>query len=100
RLTLATRRVSARDVRKMGIDIMPADDYTVLIVQDTGGGIPESHLNKIFEPFFTTKEQGKGTGLGLSTVYGIVKQSNGFIFADNVQGPDGTPIGARFTMYL
>ena len=100
RLTLATRRVSARDVRKMGIDIMPADDYTVMIVQDTGGGIPDEHLNKIFEPFFTTKEQGKGTGLGLSTVYGIVKQSNGFIFADNVQGPDGTPIGARFTVYL
>ena len=100
RLTLATRRVSARDVRKMGIDIMPADDYTVVIVQDTGGGIPDEHLNKIFEPFFTTKEQGKGTGLGLSTVYGIVKQSNGFIFADNVQGPDGTPIGARFTVYL
>ena len=100
RLTLATRRVSARDVRKMGIDIMPADDYTVLIVQDTGGGIPEDHLNKIFEPFFTTKEQGKGTGLGLSTVYGIVKQSNGFIFSDNVQGPDGNTIGARFTVYL
>ncbi|WP_324827084.1 hybrid sensor histidine kinase/response regulator [Qipengyuania zhejiangensis] len=100
RLTLATRRVSARDVRKMGIDIMPADDYTVLIVQDTGGGIPEEHLSKIFEPFFTTKEQGKGTGLGLSTVYGIVKQSNGFIFADNVRGTDGMPAGARFTVYL
>ena len=100
RLTLATRRVSARDVRKMGVDIMPADDYTVLIVQDTGGGIPRDVINKIFEPFFTTKEQGKGTGLGLSTVYGIVKQSNGFIFADNVQGPDGNPVGARFTMYL
>ena len=100
RLTMATRRVSARDVRKMGIDIMPADDYTVLIVQDTGGGIPDEHLNKIFEPFFTTKEQGKGTGLGLSTVYGIVKQSNGFIFADNVQGTDGGAVGARFTMYL
>ena len=100
RLTLATRRVSARDVRKMGIDIMPADDYTVLIVQDTGGGIPAQHLSKIFEPFFTTKEQGKGTGLGLSTVYGIVKQSNGFIFADNVLGPDGKPQGARFTVYL
>lgn len=100
KLTLATRRVLARDVRKMGIDIMPADDYTVLIVQDTGGGIPAEHLNKIFEPFFTTKEQGKGTGLGLSTVYGIVKQSNGFIFSDNVLGPDGRPSGARFTVYL
>ncbi len=100
RLTLATRHVSARDVRKMGIDIMPANDYTVLIVQDTGGGIPENVINKIFEPFFTTKEQGKGTGLGLSTVYGIVKQSNGFIFADNVPGPDGSPVGARFTVYL
>ncbi|WP_394269423.1 response regulator [Qipengyuania sp.] len=100
RLTLATRSVSARDVRKMGIDIMPADDYTVLIVQDTGGGIPQQYLNKIFEPFFTTKEQGKGTGLGLSTVYGIVKQSNGFIFADNVMGPDGRMHGARFTVYL
>ncbi|MBX7526656.1 response regulator [Qipengyuania sp. 1NDH10] len=100
RLTLATRRVSARDVRKMGIDIMPADDYTVLIVQDTGGGIPVEHLNKIFEPFFTTKEQGKGTGLGLSTVYGIVKQSNGFIFADNVTDASGQAAGARFTVYL
>jgi two-component system cell cycle sensor histidine kinase/response regulator CckA len=100
RLTLATRRVLARDVRKMGIDIMPADDYTVLIVQDTGGGIPSEDLNKIFEPFFTTKEQGKGTGLGLSTVYGIVKQSNGFIFADNVTDSSGRTAGARFTMYL
>ena len=100
RLTMATRRVSARDVRKMGIDIMPADDYTALIVQDTGGGIPDAVINKIFEPFFTTKEPGKGTGLGLSTVYGIVKQSNGFIFADNVTGADGSPTGARFTVYL
>ena len=100
RLTLATRSVTARDVRKMGIDIMPADDYTALIVQDTGGGIPEAVLSKIFEPFFTTKEQGKGTGLGLSTVYGIVKQSNGFIFADNVAARDGVRAGARFTVYL
>ena len=100
RLTMATRQVSARDVRKMGSDIMPADDYTALIVQDTGGGIPVGVINKIFEPFFTTKELGKGTGLGLSTVYGIVKQSGGFIFADNVPGDGDYPGGARFTVYL
>src|SRR5690606_13862297 len=74
--------------------------YTVLIAEDTGGGIPPDHLPKIFEPFFTTKEQGKGTGLGLSTVYGIVKQSGGFIFANNVVGPDRLIKGARFTIYL
>ena len=100
RLTMATRSVSAQDIEKQGSDIMPIADYTVLIVQDTGGGIPAEVLPKIFEPFFTTKDLGKGTGLGLSTVYGIVKQSGGFIFADNVAGPDGEPTGARFTVYL
>ena len=100
KLTLATRRVTAGDVRKMGSDIVPVADYTVLVVQDTGGGVPPELLGKIFEPFFTTKEQGKGTGLGLSTVYGIVKQSGGFIFADNMASASGTPEGARFTIYL
>ena len=100
KLTLATRRVTAGDVRKMGSDIVPVADYTVLVVQDTGGGVPPELLGKIFEPFFTTKEQGKGTGLGLSTVYGIVKQSGGFIFADNILGASGAPEGARFTIYL
>ncbi|GAA4040293.1 hybrid sensor histidine kinase/response regulator [Parerythrobacter jejuensis] len=100
RLTMATRRVLAKDVQGMGSDILPVGDYTALIVQDTGGGIPDDVLPKIFEPFFTTKEQGKGTGLGLSTVYGIVKQSGGFIFADNVAGAGGKPSGARFTIYL
>ena len=99
-LTFATRRVQAKDIRRMGSEIIPSGDYTVLLAEDTGGGIPPQHLPKIFEPFFTTKEQGKGTGLGLSTVYGIVKQSGGFIFADNVANPDGTPRGARFTIYL
>ena len=99
-LSFITRRVAARDVRRTGSEIIPAGDYTVLIAEDTGGGIPPDNLPKIFEPFFTTKEQGKGTGLGLSTVYGIVKQSGGFIFADNVVGPDRLIKGARFTIYL
>lgn len=100
KIALSTRHLSARDVAKMRSDILPAADYTVLVVQDTGGGIPASALPKLFEPFFTTKEQGKGTGLGLSTAYGIVKQSGGFIFANNVEDKQGDPTGAQFTVYL
>jgi two-component system cell cycle sensor histidine kinase/response regulator CckA len=99
-VTFTTRRVGAPDIRRMRSEIIPMGDYTALIAEDTGGGIPAEHLGKIFEPFFTTKEMGKGTGLGLSTVYGIVKQSGGFIFADNVPGEGGSIRGARFTIYL
>ncbi len=94
-LTLQTYSVSASDVRKLGAEMMPIADYTALRVSDTGTGIPPELLPKIFEPFFTTKEVGKGTGLGLSTVYGIVKQSGGFIFADSVPGK-----GTSFVIYL
>jgi two-component system cell cycle sensor histidine kinase/response regulator CckA len=94
-LTIQTYLVKADQVAELGSDILPIADYSALSVTDTGCGIPAGVLGKIFEPFFTTKEVGKGTGLGLSTVYGIVKQSGGFIFADSKVGE-----GARFVIYL
>ncbi|MCW0199773.1 response regulator [Sphingopyxis sp.] len=93
-LTIETYPVSAADVRQMGNEFMPPADYSALKVSDTGSGIPADVLPKIFEPFFTTKDVGKGTGLGLSTVYGIIKQSAGFIFADSRPGE------TSFTIYL
>jgi two-component system cell cycle sensor histidine kinase/response regulator CckA len=94
-LTIQTFAVGADEVRAMASEIMPPADYTALSVSDTGTGIAIDILGKVFEPFFTTKEVGKGTGLGLSTVYGIVKQSGGFIFADSQVGQ-----GTSFVVYL
>ena len=94
-LTLQTYAVASSEVRRLGSDILPVADYTALSVTDTGVGIPPQSIGKIFEPFFTTKEVGKGTGLGLSTVYGIVKQSGGYIFADSTVGK-----GTSFVIYL
>jgi two-component system cell cycle sensor histidine kinase/response regulator CckA len=94
-LTIQTYAVKANQVAELGSEILPIADYTALSFSDTGCGIPARVLGKIFEPFFTTKEIGKGTGLGLSTVYGIVKQSGGFIFADSKVGE-----GSRFVIYL
>jgi two-component system cell cycle sensor histidine kinase/response regulator CckA len=94
-LTIQTYSVRADQVAELGSDILPIADYSALSVTDTGCGIPSHVLGKVFEPFFTTKEVGKGTGLGLSTVYGIVKQSGGFIFADSTVGQ-----GTRFVIYL
>ena len=94
-LNIQTYAVTAAKVREMRQQILPISDYTALRVSDTGLGIPPDILAKIFEPFFTTKELGKGTGLGLSTVYGIVKQSGGYIFAESELGR-----GASFVIYL
>jgi two-component system cell cycle sensor histidine kinase/response regulator CckA len=95
-LTIQTYSVKADQVAELGAEAsMPIADYSALALTDTGTGIPPNVLGKIWEPFFTTKEVGKGTGLGLSTVYGIVKQSGGFIFAESKVGE-----GTRFVIYL
>ena len=94
-LTIQTYAVRSDQVAELGSEILPIADYTALSVSDTGCGIAPNVLAKVFEPFFTTKEVGKGTGLGLSTVYGIVKQSGGFIFADSKVDE-----GTRFVIYL
>ena len=77
---------------------VPAGDYAVIRVTDTGMGIPEDRLQKIFEPFYTTKKVGEGTGLGLSTAYGIMKQSGGFIFVDSTVG-EGTVFQLYFPIH-
>ena len=95
KLSISTQNVTAAQSEAYGQKLLPRADWVALEVTDSGGGIRPEILEKIFEPFFTTKEVGKGTGLGLSTVYGIVKQSGGFIFCDSVVGQ-----GATFRIFL
>jgi two-component system, cell cycle sensor histidine kinase and response regulator CckA len=83
KLEVRTRNIGAADCARYPYKEMPAADYVLVEVKDTGVGIPPELIEKIFEPFFSTKEVGKGTGLGLSTVYGIVKQTGGFIYLES-----------------
>jgi two-component system cell cycle sensor histidine kinase/response regulator CckA len=83
KLTVRTANVTSEESGRLSYKGMPAAEYVRIDVTDTGTGIPAEIVDKIFEPFFSTKEVGKGTGLGLSTVYGIVKQTGGFVYVDS-----------------
>lgn len=97
RLGLRTRSERVDKPFTRGPEQVPAGDYTVISVTDSGTGIPRENLGRIFEPFFSTKTGavGTGTGLGLSTVYGIIRQTGGFIFVDSTVGK-----GTEFTIFL
>ncbi len=95
KIKIITRNMDASEVVSLGRSDLPAEDLVMIEVADTGTGIPPEIMDKIFEPFFTTKEVGKGTGLGLSMVYGIVKQSGGYIYPDSEVGK-----GTAFRIFL
>ena len=94
-LTIRTANVGYDTPIPRGHELMPRGDYVRIDVADAGVGIPKANIGRVFEPFFSTKEVGDGTGLGLSTVYGIVKQTGGFIFVDSTLGR-----GTTFEIYL
>lgn len=97
KLEIKTRNISAEESIKVGeqYQILPKGEYVLLEVIDNGTGISKEHIGKVFEPFFSTKDVGKGTGLGLSTVYGIIKQTDGFVFPESEVG-----VGTSFKIYL
>ncbi len=96
RLTIQTRNISERDSQKLADTAgFHAGEYVLIEVSDTGTGMSADVMEKIFEPFFTTKGIGKGTGLGLASVYGIIKQSGGFIQPESEIGR-----GTKFKVYL
>jgi two-component system cell cycle sensor histidine kinase/response regulator CckA len=95
KLTVRTSNVTAEESTRLAYKGMPSAEYVRIDIIDTGTGIPSEIIDKIFEPFFSTKEVGKGTGLGLSTVYGIVKQTGGFVYVDSEPGK-----GTSFRIFL
>ncbi len=95
KLTLKTSNVSAAGSRLAAFKGMPEGEYVEIDVSDSGTGIPPEIIDRIFEPFFSTKEVGKGTGLGLSTVYGIIKQTGGFVYPESEIGK-----GTTFRIFL
>ncbi|MEQ8392274.1 MAG: ATP-binding protein [Thalassospira sp.] len=94
-LTVQTSTEIVDEPTATGTEVIPPGDYIGIKVSDNGIGIPKDNLTRIFEPFFSTKQRGEGTGLGLSTVYGIVKQTGGFIAVNSEEGK-----GTTFTIYL
>ncbi len=95
RLKISTRNVTERESQRIDQPGFTVAEYVLIEVEDTGHGMSPEVMAKIFEPFFTTKGVGKGTGLGLSTVYGIVKQTGGFVFLESTPGQ-----GTTFRLYL
>ena len=95
RIELRTLNVGESDCARFDEASLTPADYVLIEISDTCHGIPEDVKEKIFEPFFTTKEVGKGTGLGLSMVYGIIKQTGGFIFCESEVGK-----GTTFRIFL
>ncbi|MDJ0514265.1 MAG: response regulator [Methyloceanibacter sp.] len=99
KLAIRTENVGETKSREVGGSHMPPGEYVMIEVQDTGTGMTEEVKQKIFEPFFSTKEIGRGTGLGLSTVYGIIKQTGGYVYVDSNLGK-GTAMRVFLPRYV